>query len=100
VNSEALDESITELAFLGVGFFATATGCLFARDMQRQANELDRRAGELSKQVVITHLTEPAQATPRPLSSGQQVEEPPLIILLPEEVATLPTSTFVPPGSS
>ncbi len=95
------DRIITEVAFIGVGILATSAGGLFAKEIRQQAAELDQRATEMSRSLVDAHLTK----LPEELAS---VEQPglaethdllPPIILPPEAVATLPTSTFVPPSS-
>ena len=100
LDSNPYDRAMTEIAFIGVGILATATGQLFAKDLRRQANELNRQSRVQSAHTVAAHLQklpEEAPAVPLPEQTQEAPGLPGVIVLLPEQVATLPTSTFMPP---
>jgi|GEM_PF-2333297 len=96
------DKAMTEIAFIGVGIGATATGGLFAKELRWQANALNRQSLVLSANAGAAHLQKLPEEAPAVSLLEQTTQEAPavpdVIVLLPEEVATLPTSSFVPPS--
>lgn len=92
-----LDVVMTEFAYLGVGILATTEGGLFAKELQRQADDLNRQARSLGREMVANHLEkQPEERLTAPPAEQQAQEAPdaPVIVLPPEAVAVIPTSSF------